>query len=239
MCKGGLYRVEICGKMKRKSNGTEKEGTSMEMEQQFHTALFGGFRRQDVLTYIETTARAHAQDMEVLNTQLDKARQQAEEASERALQAEAKAAELEPRAAQMEKTTAELEDKRSRLAAAEREVRELKAELAVLTPKAEAYEAVKDKTAGIELEAHQRAKQVVAEAERQAKQVYDQTEQWLGKVRGSYELLRTDISATMTHTAGELDRAGKALADANREFREHDDALKRLAHMQKSGSTGK
>lgn len=230
MYNGGLCLVEKYVKMGILMGN---EGFAMEMEQQFRNAVVGGFHRQDVLTYIETTVRAHAQDVENLNAQLEKAQKKAEEAQMRAVLAEGHAAELEPRAAQMEKATAELEEKRSLLAATERELRELKAALAAAAPKAEAYDAVKDKTAGIELEAHQRARQILEQAECRAKLVYDESSQWLTRVRSSYERLRTDVGATITHTAGELERAGKALAGANQEFREHDKAMKALTDTQK------
>lgn len=205
----------------------------MNMEQQFRSALFGGFNRQDVLTYIETAAKAHAQDMGELQNELDKVKQAAEEMTARLADAEAQVTALTPRAAQMEKATAELEEKRPGLAAAEREMRELRAKVAALEPKAAAYDAVKDKTAGIELEAHQRARQVTDEAERRAKEMASQTDQWLARVRGSYERLRTDVEATVNHTAGELERAGKALATVNKEFRDHDAAMKALTETNK------
>ena len=201
----------------------------MSMQQQFRSAVFGGFNRQDVLTYIETAARTHAEELEALRVELEQMKADLEEARSRAVSAQAESERLAPRAAQMEKSTAELEEKRSGLAAAERELKELRAKVAMLQPKADAYEAVKDKTAGIELEAHQRARQVVAEAQKEADALRVQTEQWLAKVRGSYERLRTDVEASITHTAGELERAGKAVADLNREFRDHDAAMQALS----------
>lgn len=205
----------------------------MSMQQQFRSALFGGFNRQDVLTYIETAARSHAEELEALRQELEQTQKDLEEARTKAVTAQAESERLAPRAAQMEKSTAELEEKRSGLAAAERELKELRARVAMLQPKADAYEAVKDKTAGIELEAHQRAKQVVAEAQKEADALRVRTEQWLSKVRGSYERLRTDVEASITHTAGELERAGKAVADLNREFREHDAAMQALTETLK------
>lgn len=201
--------------------------------QQFRSAM-GGFNRQDVLTYIDAAAKAHAQDMEQLRAELEQVRGQAQEFQTRAETAEKQVTELAPRAAQMEKATAELEAKRSALAAAERELKELRARVAMLEPKAEAYEAVKDKTAGIELEAHQRAKQVMDEAQSRAATVRSQTEQWLIKVKGSYERLRTDVEATVNHTAGELERAGKALSQVNREFRDHDAAMQAVTEAVKN-----
>lgn len=200
----------------------------MSMQQQFRSALFGGFHRQDVLTYIETASRSHAEELESLRSELEQTKKDLEEARARAVAARAETERLAPRAAQMEKSTAELEEKRSGLAAAERELKELRARVAMLQPKADAYEAVKDKTAGIELEAHQRARQVVAEARKEAEALRVRTEQWMARVRGSYGRLRTDVEASITHTAGELERAGKAVAELNREFREHDAALQAL-----------
>lgn len=201
----------------------------MSMQQQFRSAVFGGFNRQDVLTYIETSARAHAEELEALRGELEQAKKDLEEVRARAVSAQAESERLAPRAAQMEKSTAELEEKRSGLAAAERELKELRAKVAMLQPKADAYEAVKDKTAGIELEAHQRAKQVVEQARKEADALRVQTEQWMVKVRGSYERLRTDVEASITHTAGELERAGRSVADLNREFRDHDAAMQALS----------
>jgi len=200
---------------------------------QFRSAM-GGFNRQDVLTYIDAAAKSHAQDMEQIRAELEQTRNQLQEFQARAEAAETQVTELAPRAAQMEKATAELEAKRSALAAAEREIKELRAKVAMLEPKAEAYEAVKEKTAGIELEAHQRAKQVTDEAQAHAAAIRSQTEQWLTKVKGSYERLRTDVEATINHTAGELERAGKALTQVNREFREHDVAMQAVSDAVKN-----
>lgn len=211
----------------------------MSMEQQFRSAAIGGFNRQDVLTYIETSARAHAQEMEALRQELDQAKRDLEDARARAVSAETERDDLAPRAAQMEKSTAELESKRSGLAAAERELKELRARVAMLEPKAEAYEAVKDKTAGIELEAHQRARKVVEEAQKEADALRAQTEQWLAKVRGSYERMRTDVEAAITHAASELERAGKAVSGVGSQFREHDAAMQALVGTVKNRPANK
>lgn len=217
----------------------------MSMEQQFRSAMMGGFNKQDVLTYIENSVKAHTEEMNQLREELERTRQEKEDALaqarkegkaalERAEAAEARVAELEPRAAQMEKSTAELEAKRSALAAAEREVKELRARVAELEPRAEAYEAVKDKAAGIELEAHQRAKVVLEEAKRGAENIRQQTEQWLGKVRGSYDRLRADLDLTVEHNTQEMERSAKAVAAIRQEFQAHDAAIQAMADAQKN-----
>ena len=217
----------------------------MSMEQQFRSAMMGGFNKQDVLTYIEHSVRSHTEEMNQLREELERVRQEGEDALsqarkegkaalERAEAAEAKVAELAPRAAQMEKSTAELEAKRSALAAAERELKELRARVAELTPRAEAYEAVKDKAAGIELEAHQRAKVVMDEAKRNAENIRLQTEQWMTKVRGSYDRLRADLELTMCHNTQELERSARALAAIKQEFGDHAAAIQAVADAQKN-----
>ena len=217
----------------------------MSMEQQFRSAMMGGFNRQDVLTYIETSVKNHTEEMNQLREELERVRQEGEDALDRARKegnaaleraeaAEAQVEQLAPRAAQMEKSTAELEAKRSALAAAERELKELRAKLAELAPKAEAYDAVKDRTAGIELEAHQRAKAVVDEAKRNAEAIRLQTEQWMGKVRASYDRLRGELETTMNHTAKEMERSVNALGAIGREFEEHDAAMQAVADAQKN-----
>ena len=217
----------------------------MSMEQQFRSAVMGGFNKQDVLNYIENSVKTHIEEMNQLREELERVRQENEEALvqarkegqaalERAEAAEAKVAELAPRAAQMEKSTAELEAKRSALAAAEREVKQLHAKLAELTPKAEAYDAVKERTAGIELEAHQRAKAVMDEAKRNAENVRLQTEQWMGKVQGSYDRLRGELEVTMSNTAREMERTVKALSAIGEQFAEHDAAIQAVADTQKN-----
>lgn len=50
------------------------------MDHPFRGAAFGGFNRQDVLTYLENTAREAAQQREALEQQLEQQRQAAESA---------------------------------------------------------------------------------------------------------------------------------------------------------------
>ena len=50
------------------------------MNHPFRGAAFGGFNRQDVLTYLENTAREAAQQREALEQQLEQQRQAAESA---------------------------------------------------------------------------------------------------------------------------------------------------------------
>ena len=93
---------------------------------------------------------------------------------------------------------------------------------------ARAYEAIKDRTAGIELEAHCRAQGIEAAAREQVEKARQELEQWIYKVQAGYDRMRTDIEATIAHTAGELDRVRKSMEGLTAEFGDHDAELKLL-----------
>lgn len=65
---------------------------------------------------------------------------------------------------------------------------------------------MKDRTAGMELEAHCRAEQVEAEAAERVKKMREQVEHWLGRVQNEYDRLRTSMDATLSHAGGELEQ---------------------------------
>ena len=208
-------------------------------ELQLRTSAFGGFQKQDVLNYIEATNRAHAEQVEALKRELDEAARAKAAAEERADAACARQAELEEvveeltgklerRSRALEETGAALEACTARAEALEAEGKQWKARLERAEPLAEAYESVKDRTAGIELEAHHRALTVQAEAEAQARKLREELEQWLYKVQAGYDRLRTDVDATVSHASGELERVRRSLGDISAEFAEHDAALEAL-----------
>lgn len=208
-------------------------------ELQLRTSAFGGFQKQDVLSYIETTNRAHAEQAEALKRELDEAARAKAAAEERAAAASARQAELEGqveeltgelerRSCALEEARAALEACTARAEALEAEGKRWKARLERAEPLAEAYESVKDRTAGIELEAHHRALTVQADAEAQVKKLRAELEQWLYKVQAGYDRLRTDVDATISHASGELDRVRRSLGDISAEFAEHDAALEAL-----------
>ena len=66
---------------------------------------------------------------------------------------------------------------------------------------------MKDRTAGIELEAHCRAQAVQAEAEERIRKTRAEVEQWLNRVQGNYGRLRADMDAAVSRACGELDQA--------------------------------
>ena len=80
----------------------------------------------------------------------------------------------------------------------------------------------------MELEAHRRAQLIENEARGKARETLQKLEQWLGRVQSDYDRLRTDLDATISHAAGELERVGKSLGGLTAEFDQHDAALEQL-----------
>ena len=128
----------------------------------------------------------------------------------------------------LEEDEAQLVQKVLKLTDAETRLAETEGRLARALPAAESYEKVKDRTAGIELEAHCRAQAVQAEAEERVEQARRDMEQWLNKVRKSYEELRTDIDATVSHTSGELERVRATLEEITNRFCAQDERLEKM-----------
>ena len=78
-----------------------------------------------------------------------------------------------------------------------------------------AYTAVKERAAGVELEAHCRAQNVLNEADGQARELRRGMEQWLGRVQLEYDALRSEVESTVSHAADQLEKAGKCLEQVN------------------------
>lgn len=212
-------------------------------ELQFRTSAIGGFHKQDVLDYIDRANREHLERLDALRRELDessKARAALEEEkgeSERQLaelrdQAERQVGELkacreeaetlrragEEARRSAEAARAELDAMRERLSQAEAQLAQAQARIARAEPAARAYESLKDRTAGIELEAYHRAQGIQVDAEEQAARTREETGQWLDQVQERYAGARADLEHTVAQTTGELERVRRALEGLSGEF---------------------
>ena len=217
---------------------------------QFRNAALGGFHKQDVLDYIEASGREHAQRLEGLEKERDEARAEGETLRDRLEQTEEERDGLAARVKELEEQLAsrvsELEDRlkqaeeradraeqaltaeRDGRAEAELKAEELEGRLKKAEPLAQAYESVKERTAGIELEAHHRALEVEAAAREQVRATKAQLEQWIHKTRSDYSRLRTDVDATLGHIVGALDQVKEQLAGVTGALEGQDTALEGL-----------
>ncbi|MCF2660655.1 hypothetical protein [Pseudoflavonifractor phocaeensis] len=210
------------------------------MDHPFRSAVFGGFNRQDVLTYLEATAQEAARQQEELQQKLDSSLEtvtrqdadltdQQEQLERLGQENESLKAQLEQANVALSSCRTECSQKNGELAAAQCEIDALKARVAALEPDASAYAAVKERTAGVELEAHRRAQAVQEEAEQQASQLRRQMEQWFQKVEREYDALRAQIESTVSHAADQLGKAEASLEKVTVLMEEQDVALAAIA----------
>lgn len=126
----------------------------------FKGTLFGGFNREDVISYITKTSAASNERIAALEADIDKFCRQEQELRaqlDEALGAkEALERELAALKAETETLTSSLAAAESERDARAQEAMALRSEVAALRPQAEEYAKVKSHIAGIELEARQR-----------------------------------------------------------------------------------
>ncbi len=196
-------------------------------EQQFRSAV-GGFHRQDVLDYIEKTAKAHADELDRLRRELEEARAAQADAETECVQIREN---LKACAASLTETRDALEERTAALAASEKRAAALAGQLEQLKPAIQAYEAMKRRMAEMEAAAQQRTDLSGAAAGRKAELTCMQLERWVRRVQAGYDRLRTDVDATMGRASGELERIRRNLDGVALEFAENDATLEELLRI--------
>lgn len=140
----------------------------MEQKMQFRSAGFGGFNRQDVLNYIEETAKESNQKWEELCTQYEAAQEEMD-ALNRALSLSREREEtLQDQLDELTKEKENLLARVKKLEPLQAQVTLLHSRVELLTPDAEAYAGLKNQISEIELEARQRAAAILEQARNEA-----------------------------------------------------------------------
>lgn len=206
------------------------------MDHPFRSAPLGGFNKQDVLAFLEEQSKQAAQAQQQLQEQLEGSNRQAEtlrqegeelrrrlEEAQRELetarqgrdslsaQLEEAGRELAASREETDRARRELEESNEKLAAARAERDKVQAKLDGALPDAQAYAQIKERAAGVELDAHRRAQSVQDKAERDAERVRRQLEQWLERMEKEYSAMRGEVEITVSHAASELDRVRAGL----------------------------
>lgn len=205
-------------------------------EYRFRSSAFG-FNRQDVLRYIEAMHRDHAAQLASLKQDLDWERGQRSQVEEKGTLAseEAMAAgkdaqrskeELERCQEELQEAQRQREDLRLRLKATQEDLAALQTAADRMAPAAKAYESLKEKAAGIELDAHNRAQAIIRQGEEEAAEIRRRMADWLRQVESSYARLRSDVAATLSHTAAELERTVRSLDGVSAELDTHGEQLR-------------
>jgi len=183
----------------------------------FRGAVVGGFDRNDVLQFMEQNAKEHRAQLDELNARLMAAEEEKEalsaslfglECQNHSLEEqEAKVrASLEESSAALAQVRGELQQARDELAAARQELTGLQGKLALLEPMAKDYEALKDRIATVELDAHRTAQATIDAAQAQAESIKAEACRWVKDLQRKYEDMRKFAQACVK-AAGEMEAA--------------------------------
>lgn len=213
----------------------------------FRTVMFGGFHKQDVLDFIAQSSQQHRERDANLTRSAQQSKVELNQLAEKYETAEAA---RQQNAADCERMSEVLAQRTNELEAAVRELNDLKAEhekaaarlaeleqaLPDLQESAQAYAELKDHTATIEMEAHRKAQQIIDQAQETADRIYGELDGCLYRVQNTYQILRGDMSATINHLSGELERGMKALEEAGAGFNQHDETMYTLLESRNNGA---
>lgn len=165
------------------------------------TTAFGGFAKQDVVDYIEQSARQHAAQLNALRTEL-------KQAQERVATLEGEQARADALAERCEMLAARVDA----LSPLEAEVAALRAQVEEYRPNAEAYLRLKDKVADIEMDARDRAAKMLKEAEEESAAKRAQAQALLDQVMAEYTRVGVSANSAITDVISKLTELRASLA---------------------------
>ena len=181
------------------------------MSTTFKTCLFGGFDREDVISYIEKTARENRERVQEL-TDSAEALQRENEGMRQELEAARQKMEAMRQAAESaQSVTEKYNTLRANMDEVIQRARSLETENKDLRVQAAEYQSMKDHIAEIEISAHRRTQEFRAAAIEQLHGIVAQQRDWFDAQRSQYaglhEGLRGQLQAAQD-ALGSLDMTG-------------------------------
>ena len=164
------------------------------------SVTFGGFDKQDVIRYIEETAKATAATEKELQEKMEQIRIENQELLSRLNSAEKELASLQTRFQDLNLEYSRVKEDAAREAAARLELEPLKPlqeEVDRLRPDAEAYAQFREKIGAIECEARTRAADLESATIQKLQQNVD-------LFREQYQVLMSSFESTAAHVTSEL-----------------------------------
>ena len=192
-------------------------------------AALGGFNRRDVAQYIEKMAKEHREQVEALQAELEQTRKEKEalaaeleglrsHSGDLADQEAKVRASLEESTRSLSHLRGELQVTQGHLAMAKKQLGDLQGKVAQLEPMAKQFEVLKDRVATVELDAHRKAQETVAQAEAQVLKVRRDAVAGMAELCREYEALRGKLSDFVLR-AEETQRAFDAQEEAYQALR--------------------
>lgn len=177
------------------------------MSANFKTCMFGGFDREDVVSYIEKTAKETQEKLDALeteNTRLKADNEQIEQAL-RTLHAQTKQMKQEEQ--DQESLQQRLDEAQARAAELAVRCEALEAENESLRTSANECAHLKEHIADIEINAHRRTEEFRAEAIEKLRAIIAQQRTWCQKQRGEYAFMSETILQDIRRAEDVLENA--------------------------------
>lgn len=190
----------------------------------FKSVTFGGFDKQDVIRYIEQSAREAAEVQDRLQQENDGLRARLRELEEQAAEQERRAEEAEKRCRGLEQQLSQEQAARQALEQEKTQLQDLAEEVRRLRPEAEAYAQFRDRVGDIECEAHHRAASLESTTMGRMRKAADE-------FRAQYQAAMSTLETTSAHVAAELRKVEVTLTQLPRAMDHTGAELKELRAM--------
>ena len=200
---------------------------------QFRGVTFGGFHRQDVLNYLSKRENEAEEAKDALRKQMEELLHN--EAQEQQSRAELESALQESQQqcsevqAAMESLQTELAEQNEGLKQMQAEVLRLQEMMTEMEPKAVAYDLLKERTAVIELDAHERAQITLKRAQAESLTTKEDCREWVSEVQNTYETLRSEVNLSFRHSIDEMERVCQVFDRIVQELDSHSVRMDELA----------
>ncbi|MDY3984688.1 hypothetical protein [Dysosmobacter sp.] len=198
----------------------------------FKSVTFGGFDKQDVIRYIEQTAKEAAEVRETLEKENEDLRGRVERLNTRLTAASSRAEALEAERQTLKEQLEREIAARQALEPAKPEAERLSEEVEKLRPDAEAYAQFRERIGAIECEARKRA----ADLE---EATIARLEGIIAAFREQYGTLASSFDATAAHVTGELRKVEVNLAQLPRAMDQAGAELEKLSETLKKAKESK
>lgn len=186
----------------------------------FKSVAFGGFDKQDVIRYIEQSAREAAelqerlqQENDGLRAKLQTLEEQAAELERRTREAESRCRDLEQQLAKEQSARQSLEEERCRLQSLADEAQRLR-------PDAEAYAQFRDRVGDIECESHQRAAALESTTMARMRKASDTFQAQYQAAMGTFETASAHVTAELRKIEVALSQLPRAMDRTGAELKE-------------------
>ena len=177
------------------------------MSANFKTCMFGGFDREDVVSYIEKTAKETQEKLDALETENAKLKADNEQIEQALRTLHAQTKQMKQEEQDQESLQQRLDEAQARAAELAVRCEALEAENESLRASARECAHLKEHIADIEINAHRRTEEFRAEAIEKLRAIIGQQRTWCQKQRGAYAFMSETILQDIRRAEDVLENA--------------------------------